>query len=45
MVKDTALVEEILSAERVCKDHGEGGIWARSLRTEAGRDGVERGGF
>lgn len=27
------------------KDHGEGGIWPRSLRTGADRDAAEGGGF
>lgn len=33
--------KEALHMERVCKDHGEGGIWAGSLRTGMGRDGAE----
>lgn len=38
--------KEILSTERVCKDSGEGGTWARSLRTgQVERDRVEGRGF
>lgn len=38
----TELVEEVFPAERVCKEDN---VWLRSLRTDAGRDRVEGGGF